>query len=116
MSNAKPLRLTLVEATWCPHCHPLSTELAPLLAKRLGVPARLLDIDVPAQEAEADRLVLAHGNWDEDYVIPQMFLEWDDGSVEPVLIAIRGSPTSLTREMWGKLLADPEKLLDRAKA
>lgn len=115
MATSKPVRLTLVEATWCPHCHPLSTELAPVLAKRLGVPLRLLDIDVPDQETQADRLVLAHGNWDEDYVIPQVFLEWSNGAVEPVLIAVRGSPTSVTREMWTKLLAEPEKLLRSAK-
>ena len=70
MGKPKPVRLTLVEATWCPHCDPLSTERVPVLAKRLGVAARLLDIDVPAEEAEADRIVRAHGLWDEDYVIP----------------------------------------------
>jgi thiol-disulfide isomerase/thioredoxin len=116
MSSPKPVRLSLVEATWCPHCYPLSTERAPVLAQKLGVPLRVLDIDVPAQEAEADGLVREHGEWDDDYVIPQVYLEWSDGSVDPVLVAARGSPTSVTRGMWERLLAEPDLLLRRASA
>ena len=52
-----PPHLVLVFANWCPHCYPLSTERAPLLAQRLGVPLRLLDIDLPDQEKEADAYV-----------------------------------------------------------
>jgi thiol-disulfide isomerase/thioredoxin len=114
MAKIRPVRLTLVEASWCPHCVPLSTERAPGLAKRLGVPLRLLDIDVPPEEAEADRLVHDHGRWDDDYVIPQLFLEWSDGTAEAILIADRGSPTSVTRGMWEKLLEDPGRLLAHA--
>ena len=104
---AKPVRLSLVYADWCPHCDPVSTVPAPELAARLRVPLRLLDIDDPQTAKEADQIVEAHGLWDEDYVIPQVFLEWDDGRIDAILIAHRGSPTSVTRAMWEKLLADP---------
>lgn len=104
MSTATPVRLTLVAATWCPHCQPLSVEPTHRLAKLLGVPARILDIDRPREEAEADRLVREFGEWDDDYVIPQVYLERSDGSAERLLVAHRGSPTSVTRELWAKLL------------
>ncbi|MCI4332219.1 MAG: hypothetical protein L3K01_00580 [Thermoplasmata archaeon] len=113
MADSKPVRLTLVAATWCPHCHPLSIEPTHRLAKLLGVPARILDIDMPSQEDEADRLVREFGTWDDDYVIPQVFLEWSDGSAQPVLVAHRGSPTSVTRAMWEQLFVDPGQLLAR---
>lgn len=115
MPVAKPVRLTLVSATWCPHCHPLSTDRAPQLAKSLGVPARILDIDRRAEEEEADRLVRAHGDWDEDYLIPQLFLEWSDGAVTHLLTGTPGA-TSGTRASWEKLLADPARLAKRARA
>jgi hypothetical protein len=111
---SKAVRLSLVIATWCPHCVPLSTDYAPVLAKQLGVPMRVLDVDVPTEEAEADRVVRSHGAWDEDYVVPQLFLEWSDGTVDAILVALRGSPTSVTREMWTKLLANSDRLLGQA--
>jgi hypothetical protein len=113
MADAKPVRLTLIAATWCPHCHPLSIEPTHRLAKLLGVPSRILDIDVPSQEEEADRLVREFGTWDDDYVIPQLFLEWSDGSADPVLVAHRGSPTSVTRAMWEHVLEAPDRLMSR---
>jgi hypothetical protein len=111
---ATPVRLSLVYATGCPHCVPLSTDRAPTLARRFGVPLRLLDVDDPRAVGDADRLVEDHGLWDPDYVVPQLFLEWSDGSVAPILIALRGSPTAVTREMWEKLLADPDGARTRA--
>jgi hypothetical protein len=114
MTNASPVRLTLVAAEWCPHCVPLSTELLPVLAKRLGLPSRVLDIDDRAQELEADRLVRSFSRWDDDYVIPQLFLERSDGTADAILVALRGSPTSVTRQMWDALLADPDRAVSRA--
>ncbi|HEV8049962.1 MAG TPA: hypothetical protein VGP88_05165 [Thermoplasmata archaeon] len=110
---ANPARLSLVYALWCPHCDPISTERAPVLAKRLGIPLRLLDIDDPRTANEADRMVEQHGLWDPDYVIPQVFLEWDDGRVDPILVADRGSPLSVTRSMWEQILANPSRLVAR---
>ncbi|MCI4325073.1 MAG: hypothetical protein L3K00_04215 [Thermoplasmata archaeon] len=109
MTTAPPVRLTLITATWCPHCVPLSTDRLPALAKRLGLPSRVLDIDDPTQETEADRLVRSFGRWDDDYVIPQLFLERTDGTADPILVGVRGSPTSLTRQRWEELLADPDR-------
>jgi hypothetical protein len=101
---AHPLRLDLVFAPWCPHCVPLSTEPAPVLARRLGIPLRLLDIDDPAQERIADALVERHGDWDPNYLIPQLFLEWSDGRIEHLLT---GDPSGLagTRERWERVMA-----------
>lgn len=99
-----PKRLTLVLATWCPHCVPLSTDRAPRLAKQLGVPLRVLDIDVRSQELVADQLVREHGDWTEDYLVPQLFLERDDGTVEHLLTGVHGSLEG-TRRRWEELLA-----------
>lgn len=100
--DPRPVRLDLVTARWCPHCTPTSTERAPVLARTLGVPLRLLDIDVRAQESIADALVHDHGDWTEDYLIPQVFLEWSDGRVEHLLT---GAPegVSVTRQRWDAL-------------
>jgi len=81
----RPERLTVVLAPWCPHCVPLSVKNGRRLAQRLRVPLRILDIDRRAQERAADRLVRAFGDDAPDYLIPQVFLEWSDGTVEHVL-------------------------------
>lgn len=103
-SAGSPRRLTLVYARWCPHCVPLSTDRAPRLAERLHAELRLLDIDDPAQELEADRLVEAAGDWSPDYLIPQLFLEWEDGRLEHLLTGTPGA-IEATRRSWDALLA-----------
>ena len=105
---ARPVRLDLVYADWCPHCYPLSTERAPVLAARLGVTLRSLDIDRPELERVADALVLEHGDWTPDYLIPQLFLEWDDGRVDHLLTGVPGSLDG-TRRAWDRLF-EPETL------
>ncbi|HTT26469.1 MAG TPA: hypothetical protein VMH90_05875 [Thermoplasmata archaeon] len=102
-ASRRPRRLTLVYARWCPHCVPTSTERAPELAKRLGVSLRLLDIDRPDEEAIADRLVRDHGDWTDDYLIPQVFLEWDGGEVIHLLTGVPGSIRG-TEAAWDRLL------------
>lgn len=94
--------LVLVYATWCPHCEPLSTERAPRLAARLGARLTLLDIDDRAQEARADEIVRQHGDWDPDYLIPQLFLRHADGTVEHLLTGIPGS-VAATRSEWDRV-------------
>ena len=74
-------RITIVLAQWCPHCVPLSLERAQRMARELNVELRVLDIDPPDQEKEADMLVKEHGDFAEDYLIPQVFIEQDDGSI-----------------------------------
>lgn len=76
--------VTIVFAHWCPHCDPPALEAAGRMGKELGVPVRFLDIDVREQEEEADRIVSEHGDWTEDYLIPQIFLELTDGTARHV--------------------------------
>lgn len=64
-------RITIVLAEWCPHCVPLSLEKSKEMTKALEVPLRVLDIDDSEQEKLADELVLEHGDFTEDYLIPQ---------------------------------------------
>ncbi len=104
MSHARPIRLDLVMADWCPHCYPLSVEMARRYARKIGVPLRLLDIEDAALEREADRLVREHGDWSDDYLIPQAFLEWSDGRTDHLLTGVPGSIDG-TRRAWEKLLA-----------
>jgi thiol-disulfide isomerase/thioredoxin len=96
--------LTLVYAEWCPHCVPLSTDLAPVLARGLNASLRLLDIDVPEEERQADALVQRYGDWDPDYLIPQVFLDSGAGRVEHLLTGVRGSLPG-TRSRWDQLFA-----------
>ena len=103
---ARPARGELVLATWCPHCAPLSVDEGRAYARRLGVPLRILDIDVPEQELLADALVRAHGDWTDDYLIPQVFLEWTDGRVEHLLTGVPG-PVSGPRRAWETLHRRP---------
>lgn len=78
----------VVYADWCPHCVP--TTLGPVqnAAKELGVPVILHDIETDDVKA-ADELVRKYGDWTPDYVIPQVFLEMDDGKIEHVLTGDR---------------------------
>jgi hypothetical protein len=54
------------------------------MAKELNVELRVLDIDTPDQAKEADMLVKEHGDFVEDYLIPQVFTEQDDGSMQHI--------------------------------
>ena len=78
----------VVYANWCPHCVP--TTVGPTLraGEELGVPVILYDIDTEAEE-KADELVKRYGDWTPDYVIPQVFIEEDDGRIEHVLTGDR---------------------------
>jgi thiol-disulfide isomerase/thioredoxin len=102
--DAQPVRLDLVMAEWCPHCYPLSIDQAKLASQALGVPVRILDIDQPDQERIADELVRLHGDWTDDYLIPQVFLQWSDGTVQHLLTGIPGS-VEQTRRSWERVRA-----------
>ena len=84
-ATSEPQRLTIVLAPWCPHCVPLSVRHGRRFAHRLRVPLRVLDIDKRAQEKVADRLVREYGDASPDYLIPQVFLEFEDGSYKHLL-------------------------------
>jgi len=96
-------RITIVLAHWCPHCVPLSLEKAQRVAKDLDIPLRVLDIDVPEQERVADRLVEEYGDYVEDYIIPQVFLEYDEERVKHLFTGFsEGVP--VTEARWADLL------------
>ncbi len=100
---SSPRRLTIVLAQWCPHCVPLSVKEGRSLARRLRVPLRILDIDRRGQLPAADRIVRKHGDDSPDYLIPQVFLEWTDGTVQPLLTGF-SEQVSRTARAWHDLL------------
>ncbi|MBI2183369.1 MAG: hypothetical protein HYU39_00260 [Thaumarchaeota archaeon] len=77
-------RVTIVLAHWCPHCDPPGLEATQRIGRDLGVPVRVLNIDIKEQEKEADEVVLRNGDWAEDYTIPQIFLEHSNGHVQHI--------------------------------
>ena len=80
----------VVYADWCPHCVPTAVEPIKRAAKELGVPCILYDIDTN-DVGKADELVRKYGDWSEDYLIPQVFVE-TDGELKHVLT---GDPRGL---------------------
>lgn len=74
----------VVYANWCPHCVPTTVEPMKAAAAELGVPCNLHDIDTDDVKA-ADELVKKYGDWSPDYLIPQVFLEFEDGEIKHVL-------------------------------
>ena len=97
-------RIIIVLAKWCPHCIPLSLQNTKRMAKEFGVPLRILDKDVPSQLRVADTLVEKHGDWSEDYIIPQVFIEYVDGRVCHILTGSTEG-ISATEALWEKFLA-----------
>jgi thiol-disulfide isomerase/thioredoxin len=95
----KPSRISLVYATWCPHCDPLSIEQTKKMSKDLGVPFRLLDIDKPDEAKIGDALVKSYGDDSDDYLIPQVFLEFPDGKIQHVLTGFSENPLT-TKRHW----------------
>jgi len=98
----KVQRITIVLAQWCPHCVPLSLDNVRRVAEALGAPLTVLDIDVPEQEKAADRLVEEYGDYVEDYIIPQVFLEYGDGRVDHLFTGF-SEGVSITEARWTDL-------------
>ena len=96
----------VVHATWCPHCHPTTVEPMKKISEELGIPFFSYDIDVPEQEKKADELVHEFGDWSEDYVIPQVFVETGDGEMRHVLTG-NSEGVELTRRAVSNLLNGP---------
>jgi thiol-disulfide isomerase/thioredoxin len=95
-------RVSAVVATWCPHCHPISVDNSKILAERLGASVRILDIDDAESVKVADDLVKKYGDDSEDYLIPQIFLEFQDGTVKHILTGFSENP-EITRRHWNDL-------------
>jgi glutaredoxin len=100
----KPSQISVVLATWCPHCVPLSSEMAKKMSEDLGVPFRILDIDDEEKVKIADTLVREYGDDTEDYLIPQVFLEYPDGKVQHIFTGFSEN-TEATRRHWGDLFS-----------
>lgn len=84
MRMAKLKAIHVVYADWCPHCMPTTVEPMKKAASSLGIPIHLYNIDTEDVK-KADELVKKYGDWSEDYIIPQVFFELDDGSIKHVL-------------------------------
>jgi glutaredoxin len=104
----------VVYAEWCPHCVPTTVEPMRQAAKDLGIPLHLYDIDTDQEDA-ADELVRKYGDWTEDYLVPQVFLEMEDGTFIHVLT---GKPEGVqyTRRAVDEFLSSPLYRELRAKA
>ncbi|MDG6938475.1 MAG: hypothetical protein JRN13_04145 [Nitrososphaerota archaeon] len=96
----------VVHAQWCPHCHPTTVEPVGEKAAELGLEFHDYDIDNPDQVKKADALIRDHGDWSEDYLIPQVFLEMRDGTIRHVLTGY-SEGVELTRRAVANLLNSP---------
>ncbi len=63
------------------------------------MPYRVLDIDKPNEEKLADEIVRKHGDDAEDYIIPQVFAEFSDGSAKHFFTGF-SEGTHVTKSRW----------------
>lgn len=101
-SSPKIERISTVIAKWCPHCYPLSVDNAKRMAEDLDVQLRVLDIDREDDVKIADQLVSEYGDNAEDYLIPQIFLEYKDGTVKHIFTGFSEN-TEVTKRHWQDL-------------
>ena len=81
---AKLKSVHVVYADWCPHCVPTAVDPVKNKAVQIGIPCILYHIDDPEACKKADDLVKRYGDWSEDYLIPQIFLENENGEIRHV--------------------------------
>jgi hypothetical protein len=74
------------------------------MAKELKVELRVLDIDDLDQAKVADTLVREHGDFVEDYLVPQVFIEGDDGSIDHVFTGF-SEGVHVTNARWEDFFA-----------
>jgi hypothetical protein len=74
------------------------------MTSALGVPLRVLDIDDSEQERLADELVKEHGDFAEDYLIPQVFAEYDNGEVRHLFTGF-SEAVNITGARWDDFFA-----------
>jgi glutaredoxin len=109
-------KVTIVYADWCPHCNPPGINAAKKLSKRLNVPLRMLNIDDAQQLKEADRMVTMYGDNSKDYLIPQIFLEYEEGPVQHVFTGYSESPSITQRQLDRVFSSDWYRDLKRQQA
>jgi len=102
--NMKPAMISIVLATWCPHCVPLSLEMTERMSKDLHVPYRVLDIDDKEKGVLADEMVRKYGDDSVDYLVPQVFLEFPGGKVQHIFTGFSEN-TEITRRHWEDLFS-----------
>ncbi|MHB1907828.1 MAG: hypothetical protein ACYCQJ_03020 [Nitrososphaerales archaeon] len=102
VAQSKVERVSAVIAKWCPHCYPLSVDNARKMAEELDVALQVLDIDDESDGKVADDLVRNYGDDAPDYLIPQIFLEFKDGSVQHIFTGFSEN-TSVTKKHWEDL-------------
>ena len=74
----------VVYADWCPHCVPTAVGPVKNKAVQIGIPCILYHVDDSEACKKADELVKRYGDWSEDYLIPQIFLEYENGEIRHV--------------------------------
>ncbi len=99
-------RISIVLAKWCPHCNPLSLENAKKMSDYLQVPLRVLDIDSPSESGQADALVRDFGDNSEGYIIPQVFVEYSNDTVQHIFSGF-SEGTVVTKRRWEDLFSSP---------
>jgi hypothetical protein len=72
------------------------------MANALRVPLRVLDIEDPEAVKVADKLVLDYGDYTEDYLVPQVFVEFEDGTVKHFFTGF-SEGIDFTRRGWENL-------------
>ena len=76
------------------------------VARDLGIPFFSYDIDIPDEAAKADELVRKFGDWSEDYLVPQVFVETREGRIQHVFTGYSESLDS-TKRALSNLLSSP---------
>ena len=104
MTDIKAIHV--VHAKWCPHCHPTTVEPMEKIAGELGIPFFSYDIDIHEEAAKADELVRKFGDWSEDYLVPQVFVETKEGKIQHVFTGYSESVDS-TKRAVNNLLNSP---------
>lgn len=69
------------------------------MSEDLGVPYRVLDIDDQESSKVGDELVKKFGDDAVDYLIPQVFFQYQDGRVQHIFTGFSEN-TEVTRRHW----------------
>lgn len=96
---AKIKQIIIVLANYCPHCVPLSLQYVKRMAEDFNVPLQIFNVEISDQEKLADHLVEEYGDWSEDYLIPQVFIEYTDGTVQHIFTGF-SEAVSVTEACW----------------
>lgn len=102
MALPKLKQISIVLADWCPHCVPLALDMTKKMAADLHVPYQVLDIDDIEDVKVADKLVMDYGDYTEDYLIPQIFVEFTDGTIKHFFTGF-SEGIEVTRRAWENL-------------